>query len=147
MTATTRMDSMKEKLGLVHVYTGEGKGKTTAAMGLILRASGRGLRVTLLQFMKGRPTGELQALERLEGVQVYRAKEMTKFSFQMTETEKRQCGSVMTSSCGMSSAGAGQTVRTCSSWTKPWAPWPQACWMKASCWISWIIDQPTWKWS
>lgn len=88
MTVTTRMDSMKEKLGLVHVYTGKGKGKTTAAMGLILRASGRGLRVTLLQFMKGRPTGELQALERLEGVQVYRAKEMTKFSFQMTETEK-----------------------------------------------------------
>lgn len=51
------MDSMKEKLGLVHVYTGEGKGKTTAAMGLILRASGRGLRVTLLQFMKDVPPG------------------------------------------------------------------------------------------
>ena len=140
------MDSMKEKLGLVHVYTGEGKGKTTAAMGLILRASGRGLRVTLLQFMKGRPTGELQALERLEGVQVYRAKEMTKFSFQMTETEKeavRQRHDVLLRDV----IGRCQTVRTCSSWTKPWAPWPQACWMKASCWISWIIDQPTWKWS
>ena len=69
---------MKEKLGLVHIYTGDGKGKTTAAMGLILRASGRGLRVILLQFMKGRGTGELNTL----------AKEMTKFSFQMTDAEK-----------------------------------------------------------
>ena len=79
---------MKEKLGLVHIYTGDGKGKTTAAMGLILRASGRGLRVILLQFMKGRGTGELNTLRLLPGVQVFRAKAMTKFSFQMTDAEK-----------------------------------------------------------
>jgi len=48
----------------VQVYTGEGKGKTTAALGLALRACGSGLRVFLVQFAKGRPSGELAALAR-----------------------------------------------------------------------------------
>jgi cob(I)alamin adenosyltransferase len=48
----------------VQVYTGEGKGKTTAALGLALRACGSGLRVFLVQFAKGRPSGELVALAR-----------------------------------------------------------------------------------
>ncbi|HUL38895.1 MAG TPA: cob(I)yrinic acid a,c-diamide adenosyltransferase [Methanomassiliicoccales archaeon] len=42
----------KEGLGLVHVYTGDGKGKTTAALGLAMRASGNGLKVLMIQFMK-----------------------------------------------------------------------------------------------
>jgi cob(I)alamin adenosyltransferase len=50
--------------GLVQVYTGEGKGKTTAALGLALRACGSGLKVCLVQFAKGRPSGELAALAR-----------------------------------------------------------------------------------
>jgi cob(I)alamin adenosyltransferase len=51
--------------GLVQVYTGEGKGKTTAALGLALRACGSGLKVFLAQFAKGRPSGELASLARL----------------------------------------------------------------------------------
>jgi cob(I)alamin adenosyltransferase len=51
--------------GLVQVYTGEGKGKTTAALGLALRACGRGLKVFLAQFAKARPSGEVSALARL----------------------------------------------------------------------------------
>jgi cob(I)alamin adenosyltransferase len=47
--------------GLVHVYTGDGKGKTTAALGLALRAAGHGLRTYIGQFMKGREYGELAA--------------------------------------------------------------------------------------
>jgi cob(I)alamin adenosyltransferase len=51
--------------GLVLVYTGEGKGKTTAALGLAFRALGRGLRVAVLQFVKGRwETGERLLAER-----------------------------------------------------------------------------------
>jgi cob(I)alamin adenosyltransferase len=50
--------------GLVQVYTGDGKGKTTAALGLALRACGHGLRVFLAQFAKGQPTGEVDALAR-----------------------------------------------------------------------------------
>ncbi len=43
---------IKKELGLVHVYTGNGKGKTTTALGLALRATGRGLNVIMLQFLK-----------------------------------------------------------------------------------------------
>jgi cob(I)alamin adenosyltransferase len=47
--------------GLVHVYTGDGKGKTTAALGMALRAAGHGMRTYIGQFMKGREYGELAA--------------------------------------------------------------------------------------
>ena len=48
--------------GMLHVYTGTGKGKTSAALGLALRAAGHGAKVTMLCFMKGDPTyGEAQA--------------------------------------------------------------------------------------
>jgi cob(I)alamin adenosyltransferase len=51
--------------GLIQVYTGDGKGKTTCALGLALRAVGHGLQVYMIQFMKGRPTGEAAAAARL----------------------------------------------------------------------------------
>jgi cob(I)alamin adenosyltransferase len=51
--------------GLIQVYTGSGKGKTTCALGLGLRAVGQGLRVYIIQFFKGRETGESRAAARL----------------------------------------------------------------------------------
>ncbi len=48
--------------GYVQIYTGDGKGKTTAALGLALRASGHGMCTYVGQFMKGQPYGELDAL-------------------------------------------------------------------------------------
>jgi cob(I)alamin adenosyltransferase len=52
--------------GFVQVYTGDGKGKTTAALGLIVRALGQGLRPAVLQFMKSDPSwGEIVTLKRL----------------------------------------------------------------------------------
>lgn len=47
--------------GLIQVYTGDGKGKTTCALGLALRAVGQGFQVYMVQFMKGRETGEAKA--------------------------------------------------------------------------------------
>lgn len=60
------------KRGYVQVYTGDGKGKTTAALGLALRVAGAGLRVFIAQFVKGREYSELRALERLPQVEVRR---------------------------------------------------------------------------
>jgi len=51
--------------GLIQVYTGDGKGKTTCALGLAFRAVGHGFKVIMLQFMKGRETGESRAAMRL----------------------------------------------------------------------------------
>ena len=52
----------KENLGLIHVYTGNGKGKTSACIGLAVRAVGQGLKVSIIQFMKGGAyTGEMIA--------------------------------------------------------------------------------------
>ena len=57
--------------GYVQVYTGNGKGKTTASLGLIVRALGNDMKVYMGQFMKGQKYGELKTLERL-GVLVER---------------------------------------------------------------------------
>ncbi|MGN0661797.1 MAG: cob(I)yrinic acid a,c-diamide adenosyltransferase [Faecalibacterium sp.] len=73
--------------GFLHLYWGDGKGKTTAAMGLALRALGQGKRVVIVQFLKGGPSGEIPLLERL-GATVYRGKAGQKFVFQMNEAEK-----------------------------------------------------------
>ena len=56
---------------MIHIYYGDGKGKTTAALGLICRHVGTGGKAVLAQFLKSLPTGELATLEQL-GVPVYR---------------------------------------------------------------------------
>ena len=81
--------------GLVHLYCGEGKGKTTAAMGLALRALGSGRRVVAVQFLKGRESGEIPLLEKL-GAEIFRGKAGAKFSFQMTEGEKAETRALQT---------------------------------------------------
>lgn len=73
--------------GFLHLYWGDGKGKTTAAMGLALRALGQGKRVVILQFLKGSSSGEIPLLEQL-GAKIYRGKAGQKFVFQMNEAEK-----------------------------------------------------------
>jgi cob(I)alamin adenosyltransferase len=60
------MDDRLER-GYVQVYTGDGKGKTTAAIGLAVRAAGAGLRVYIAQFIKGKAYSEIEALRRFDG--------------------------------------------------------------------------------
>ena len=61
-----------EKVGLIHVYTGNGKGKTTAALGLALRAAGHGLRICVIMFLKGRAKyGEKNSVNQLNNIEIY----------------------------------------------------------------------------
>ena len=80
---------MTRTRGLVHLYWGEGKGKTTAAMGLALRALGSGRSVVIVQFLKGGQSGEIPLLRSL-GARIFRGKAGTKFSFQMSEEEQAE---------------------------------------------------------
>lgn len=74
--------------GLVHIYTGEGKGKTTAAIGLGIRAYGRGFKVLMVQFLKGMETGEKIVIDALApDFTLYRGKEIKKFTWNMNEEE------------------------------------------------------------
>lgn len=75
--------------GLIHVYTGDGKGKTTASIGLATRARGAGKRVGFVQFMKGAESSEIKSLQML-GVAVVRTGTITKFVPSMTDEERVQ---------------------------------------------------------
>lgn len=77
--------------GLVQIYTGDGKGKTTAALGQGLRASGRGYRVVMIQFLKGRDSGEIESIAKLEpNFKVYRFDKSKKFFWNMNDIEKKE---------------------------------------------------------
>lgn len=84
----------KNDLGLVHIYCGEGKGKTTCSVGLTVRACGYGLHVLFMQFLKSGTSSELKILRELPGIEVLGTKPIKKFSFQMTEEEKAETRAV-----------------------------------------------------
>ncbi|MCX5895531.1 MAG: cob(I)yrinic acid a,c-diamide adenosyltransferase, partial [Proteobacteria bacterium] len=62
-TTRTKDKKSKDERGYIHVYTGNGKGKTSAALGLAFRAMGNGMRSYIVQFMKGQHYSELQAAD------------------------------------------------------------------------------------
>ena len=75
---------------LVHLYYGDGKGKTTAAVGLAVRAAGAGQNVLFVQFMKGGRTGEVEILRGLSHVTVLRCDREFPFYRQMTPEQKEE---------------------------------------------------------
>ncbi len=75
--------------GLIHIYCGDGKGKTTCGMGLCCRAAGAGRRVLIYQFMKDGRGNERKVLERLPNVTFANEERGIRFSFQLDEEEKK----------------------------------------------------------
>jgi len=74
---------------MLHIYTGDGKGKTTAALGLCLRASGRGRKIAFFQFLKDGNSGENFVSQKLDNFKILCFQTETKgFFWNMTEEEK-----------------------------------------------------------
>ncbi len=74
--------------GLIHVYCGDGKGKTTASLGLAVRACASGYHIVFVQFIKAWETGELDILRKLDNVTVLRGDFPSKFSNLYTQEER-----------------------------------------------------------
>ena len=75
---------------MIQLYHGEGKGKTTAAVGGAIRAAGAGMQVVFGQFMKGNETAELAELKKIPNIDILRSDENFGFYFQMTEEQKKR---------------------------------------------------------
>lgn len=84
---------------MIHLYFGKGKGKTTAAMGLALRAAGRSWHVVVAQFLKSTDSGERLALRKLQNVQLLDVPPQVKFTWEMDEgeraAEKERCRALL----------------------------------------------------
>lgn len=81
----------KLKKGYVQIYTGNGKGKTTAAVGLAVRAAGDGYKVYMLQFLKSGNTGELEVAKLLSpNFQIFRFEKPRGFVWTLNEEEKNE---------------------------------------------------------
>ncbi|WP_058486147.1 cob(I)yrinic acid a,c-diamide adenosyltransferase [Defluviitalea phaphyphila] len=79
------------ELGLIQVYCGEGKGKTTAAIGQGIRAIGQGMKVIMIQFLKSSFTGELDTLKKLEpDFKVFRFEKPKDFFWNLNDEEKKE---------------------------------------------------------
>lgn len=82
----------KEEPGRIHIYCGDGKGKTTAALGLALRAAGRGRKVLISRFLKTEDSGEVPVLRNIRGIEVMPCQKTFGFTFQMSREEKEEAG-------------------------------------------------------
>lgn len=76
--------------GLIHIYCGDGKGKTTAAMGLTVRAAGCGMKVVLTQFMKNGTSNEIKVIKTLPNITFTCVNKNLGFFWNMTEEEKEE---------------------------------------------------------
>lgn len=80
----------KNRQGLVHIYCGDGKGKTSAAVGLAVRAAGRGMKVLAVRFLKTENSGEVEVLRSIPGITVTPCDRTFGFVFRMNEEQKRE---------------------------------------------------------
>ena len=81
---------MSRKPGMIHIYCGDGKGKTTAATGLAVRAAGSGMHVLFARFLKTEDSGELVILDDVENITVLHMKKAFGFIWNLDEEEKEE---------------------------------------------------------
>lgn len=81
---------MEKEKGLIHIYHGDGKGKTTAAVGLAVRAAGAGMHVAFIQLMKDAASAELNVLKTIDQMEVYTIKNAYGFTWNMSDDNRIQ---------------------------------------------------------
>ncbi len=77
-------------MGLLHIYCGDGKGKTTASLGLAVRMTGAGMKTAFVQFMKGGETAELETLKLIPGITVMRCDREYGFFSTLSDSDKKE---------------------------------------------------------
>lgn len=83
-----KMDECANPKGYVHLYCGDGKGKTTCSMGLLVRAAGSGKKILLHQFMKNNSSSERKIIAGIPNVTILPGDDEVVFTFRMTKEEK-----------------------------------------------------------
>ena len=76
--------------GLIHIYCGDGKGKTSAAIGLAVRAAGSGLKVLFTRFLKNESSGELAILDDISQIKVLHLEKSYGFFKNLSEEKKQE---------------------------------------------------------
>lgn len=110
-------------MGLLHIYCGDGKGKTSAAIGQAVRMAGCGQKVVIVRFLKDDTSGEVESLCRLPEVDLLFCRETFGFTWQMTEEDRCRAKECYTAQfqlacrkaeeyCRMEDADADPVVRT-----------------------------------
>lgn len=108
------------ELGLIHLYHGDGKGKTTAAIGLAVRAAGRKKQVLIARFLKHDDSGEVMGLQSVPGITVLPCRRVFGFTFQMTAAQKAEAREYYTALFGQIKAMAEQGPQDGSKAGKKW---------------------------
>jgi len=135
---------MKNK-GYIHIYTGNGKGKTTAALGLALRAAGWGKRTYIAQFMKKTQYGELISIEKyLKDFITIEQFGVPGFHHTSDNVSEEEKNAAILGIEGVKKAIASENTISLS-WMKP-ISWPiSKLSTPGTCWISWITSRKTWS--
>lgn len=136
---------MEKQTGCVHIYCGDGKGKTTCGMGLCTRAAGYGYRVLIYQFMKDNSTSERKVLLLSPNVTFVPGQDKIKFSFLMTPEEKAEQKRYYEEQFQKVTEKQFRKNTMYCFWTSWFIRLEANCLMSSSFWIFWITSRRSWK--
>lgn len=99
---------------MIHIYCGDGKGKSTASVGLCVRAAGSNIPVLMVQFLKDDTSGELNVLRTLPTVEVMHSDKFFGFTWNMTEEEKKEQAEIFSNMMSKVEAWIEEKLLDCS---------------------------------